>query len=210
MRAAAFLFALAFGVGACSDREEMPLPPWHMWGNSQVTTLTKQPVGGSNFSLIESQLVRINYGRPETWNFLFSMLVTGDDLTAVSGSPNLQVHFDMTVGIGRTSVTLKDFAQFNVDGAAGNGPPAGLQRFCTQVQIPKINSTDTVDNVVRDFVAQDIQLQTRVILSNVDGGNQLTVQTDAYFAPVTHIRPEWYKIDEGGTAQFPGGEDAGK
>ncbi len=202
-RAAAFLFALAFGVGACSDHDEM-LPPWHMWGNSETVTAFPLTAIGA-FTNASTQLVRIAYGRPETWNFLFAMKVASSDLDSnPAGNWNLQVHYDLTIGVGRSQVTLVDFAVFNV-----TAPTNGFQRYCTQVQVPKINTTDTADNVIDSFVAQDIQLQTRTIVSNATVGTSMNVQVDAYFSPVNHIRPEWWKLD-GGTEQFSGDEDKGK
>lgn len=85
------------------------IPPWHMWGNSQIIETTIQDTL-TRRTATPGQLVRINYARPETWHWLLAakMLQGPDAPPAPAPDEHLQVSvaFDLTVGVGRAAITI--------------------------------------------------------------------------------------------------------
>ncbi len=166
------------------------ISPWHMWGNQLAIRLTATGVPAD---IVSSQLVNINYGRPETWSWLMWYQVVA---CSNAGGPGLfQVRFNLTTGIGRTKVTLPDFVLFI------NGPPlpGGGTVYTT-------TTLDDQNRLVSDIVGQDIILNVNSILT---GGAVLGTTVDlnvgAMFAPKAHIRPEWFTE----VAEFRGDENTG-
>lgn len=81
--------------------------------------------------------------------------------------------------------------------------------FPNQDGFPTPGDFVTGPSKISQIVAQDIQVNCRVIaLSGPPGtpniGQTVTVEVSAMFAPIVHVRPEWFK---GGS--FPGAEDGG-
>jgi hypothetical protein len=157
-----------------------PLAPWHMWGTSEVMDLS-----GSAQEFQAHQLVRINYGRPDSWRFLFAVQLISD-LVALD---TLEIDFDVTLGVGRSSVALPIFSQFTFAGPV----LGGTTLFKTK---------DSTPNAGEIVVAQDIQVTARM-RGNFNPALTKSVTATAFFAPNVHIRPEWFE------AQFRGEENAG-
>ncbi len=82
-------------------------PPWHMWGNQLEVNLVAT---AAPFDIESTQLVNINYGRPETWSWLFWAQVVAD--SGIGNPGVVQVRFNLTTGVGRTRLTLADFVTF--------------------------------------------------------------------------------------------------
>jgi hypothetical protein len=174
-----------------------------MWGNTQTLTIDH------SIAIIQSsttQLVRIAYGRPETWTFFFRASIVGCSENDDSGQ--LDVDWSLSIGTGRSHVTLPRFEQyiFQWTGVAPS-QPIGLSKYSGQVITPVRNDALVAPNpgIMTDFVAQDIQLQATLAFS---GGaipvKTIDVQLDAFFAPKSHVRPEWFR------GEFSGGEDHGQ
>ncbi len=178
--------------------------PWHMWGTTQIGSLTGVALVSSSFRT--PQLVRINYGRPETWNFLLWV-----QLISASADVPVAVNFDfiVTTGLGRTSVTIDPFVRVNfplVETTSANINATKPFRVTTQVQMPEVIASDTEPNVIRYFPGQDIQVSARVeSTGSINAGNVLRFQVGAWLAPKTHIRPEWFQDEN----QFRGSEQGG-
>lgn len=169
--------------------QDFGMPPWHMWGNQLHITVTATGVPADVDS---SQLINIDYGRPETWSWIMWYQVIAD---TGGGNPGvLQVRFNLTTGIGRTKFTIPDFVFFI------NGPP---------LPTPTMSyTTSTVDREGRnlvDIVGQNIILNvTTVLTGGAAPGTQVDLLVGAMFAPKSHIRPEWFE------GRFRGGENEGK
>lgn len=161
------------------------LPPWHLWGNSQLLTL---PVDDNSISrtFTPGQLVKIAYKRPETWHWMLAArLVSGPDAPGFTSI--VSVDFELIVGIGRSLINIKDVFQVSHGpGDPGSRPferyrflwgPTGLfprnaQVYSTQVLAPnRVYATDLAENqtgnavppaenptLVDQIVAQDIQV----------------------------------------------------
>jgi hypothetical protein len=173
-----------------------------MWGETK--TVTARSSGGLvQFS--QDQFARINYGRPESWCFVLASKITDQSGQLIDGT-ELTVHYDLTIGVGRSSVTIPDWHVFTFDyGGVAKSLLIG-QMLWTNTVANRIASqgvpgttppaTETVNYAatswIDTFVSQDIQLQVRVGLDSAGEATSATVDCSAYFSPKTHIRPEWF------------------
>lgn len=204
------------------------LPPWHMWGNRERLAIRSEGFGVVR--AVENQLTAIRYARPETWHWLFVA-----ELVSVSPAPlaiqvvHLVLDFFLTSGVGRSSTTLdvralpagsleqQPFDRFawQFDGAALPNL-IGTRIWSTTTNAPnKIQSTNVpqtnVPNVVDQIVGQDINLQTRVSAGqNNNYVYDAVIEVAAYWAPKTHIRPDWYQQRVPKELMFPGAEVPGR
>jgi len=170
------------------------LPPWHLWGGQDQATLTLAATAAT------LQLAKVNYNRPDTWSFLF-FLQNINTNTGAAGA--IQAHFDMIIGVGRYSVTLPDFAVLTVPIAA----PAGAFQWVTQAQQQGPGTgvaPAPAFPFIQEFPAETINCNARITSGGLAPGASVTVQVAAFFAPRSHIRPEWFKPD------FSGGELGGR
>lgn len=186
-----------------------PNAPWLLWGGeSNVQRVIPSAVTAP--TVIAQQLVNIEYKRPESWSFYLS----GSARQIVAGGfdPPLLVHFDLILGVGRTTDTIVDFCVFrwNLETAAG-------LRWTTVVPAPLFDpvSPSTFVAPVDTLPAQSIMLNARVVPNQVGINYDLDLTLKAFFAPKTHVRPEWLGTAAGtrsagsGIPRFPGGEDTG-
>lgn len=83
----------------------MATDPWHLWGNSQTFQVPVVSSAAAQRIATTGQLIKVAYGRPETWHWLLAArLVEGPNSPAAQ--TQLEVSFDLTVGIGRSAVQL--------------------------------------------------------------------------------------------------------
>ncbi len=173
----------------------MPAPPWHMWGSVQTVNVESDIVQFSQ----TSQLAQVSYRRPDTWEFFFKVKVL--QINGSSAGSTMTVDFNLTFGVGRASTKLAPFARFVFTPAELS---ALSQKFCTRIEVPKIAAADVGPNIIDHIVAETIQVESVVtfdILGLITPGSQ--IECVAFFAPRTHIRPEWHD------GKFPGGETRG-
>jgi hypothetical protein len=190
-------------------------PPWHMWGNQQEVVALA--VSGNTNRPLQQQLLKISYKRPETWHWLFSAtLLEGPQ--AIAGFANgVVVTFDLTVGIGRTSITMPAFETFQWSWVGPLLAPVQNQIWSTQARAPnRVFFTPTpavpIDNVVDQIVAEDIQLGVSVSFA-ANGGSvgDFRVLVAAQFAPKSHVRPDWFLPENAPLESvFPGDEIGGR
>jgi len=176
-----------------------------MWGSTQTLALTAAAGGGAGSS---GQLARVNYRRPDHWSFFFSAQVLQAAL--VGATATLDVFFDLLVGVGRSVQSIPGFEHYTL--ALVNPDPTGANNaliWSATVNGPKRSATDVVgQNQCAQFPAQDIQCNVRTVFTSAAAATaQLQVQS--FFAPTTHVRPEWYSPDRGEQTRFRGDEDGG-
>lgn len=199
--------------------------PWHMWGNAQTIELFL-PADVSSVPATKGQLTRIAYGRPETWNWLFTARVLSADNADVDEPLQISIIWELTVGIGRAMQQNLGFDSWAL--VWGNppvfpsliGPRGTLLWATTTYQATIIRPGFGFDpalqprNEIRDIVAQDIQLNVRAVLSSPvtprTNDKRATLEIGAQWAPSTHIRPDWLRLDVPPEAQFPGSEIEGR
>jgi hypothetical protein len=192
-----------------------PLAPWHLWG-AAVPLSTK--VGGIGFANAGTgQLARVNYGRPETWRFLFGFSFLTLPPNDGTNKLTVIVDFDLIVGLGRTSISIASFAQFSRSDIPTNLAALGTLWTTAAYTSPitqdyTVTSPTSAPVPVETFVAQDIQCSARVRSAGgitALAGKTMGVQAHAYFAPNVHIRPEWFTDKHGDDDRFRGNEQGG-
>lgn len=197
------------------------IPPWHLWGNTQRIDAVVQDSSIAQRTASPGQLVKVEYGRPEVWRWLLSArLLEGPASPAVS--TQVEVAFDVIVGIGRAAIIMqspgavqdKAFEQFFFQWGPLGPFPRQAHLYSSEVLAPnRLLTTDppfpnqagfpvpgafvTGPSVISELAAQDIQVSCRVIALAPPGaaslGATVTVEVSAQFAPVGHVRPEWYQ-----------------
>lgn len=192
-----------------------PIAPWHMWGDRKIVS-----VESSGFALRTAltQLTRIQYKRPDTWSFFFGAKL----LAAATNNPvdaRLFVDFILIPGVGRSSFEIDDTAPAPIGGfppafcrfvfrwTGGGVLPIGQIKWTTAVPSPLFDDADATSSVLVDhFPAEDIQSTARVGFSlSGPAIASATVELHAYFAPRSHVRPDWMSDGD----QFLGGETGG-
>jgi hypothetical protein len=120
----------------------------------------------------------------------------------MSVNGNCQVDFNLIIGVGRSSTSIPAFEHFKFDVPTGT---VGTLLWSTSSAAPPRDNTAATPaaNFVNQIVAQDIQLDAQV---SYNPGSPVSahasVQLIAYFAPKTHVRPEWFTK----VGLFPGAE----
>ena len=198
-------------------------PPWHLWGNTQELTLL--PGGPSNPGATvldrvnHTTMVRVSYGRPETWRFLFhlKLLSGGLEPTPDPIDPTLQqslsASFDLIIGIGRSAVTIENFVElvYTWGFAPGQVALQGLVLWKSYTQnLPYLTTQPDFVYVneppIDTFVAQDITIVANTLYySPYLGIGPMRVAVSAHIAPNVHVRPDWHN-DAPLSEKFPGAE----
>lgn len=187
-----------------------PNPPWHMWGTSAVFT---HDGGGDtdDFSIVPQQLARVSYKRPETFCFWFGARLIpptpGGELVQAFGP--LVIWIDLSFGVGRsvfrtnqpynpndaTSVINRgSFARFVFTAQIGDDLLLLPGKFTSQALSPPMDDTAaaTTARTIDTITAQDIQCSAEMgILGGF--GFPLAVEVTSFFAPRSHMRPEWFE-----------------
>jgi hypothetical protein len=186
------------------------VPPWHLWGSDATATLISTGAPSDNSSTV--QLARVNYKRPETWTFLLYASVIAAP-GAVAGPWDFRVQFTLSIGVGRAVAVLPlapfVYSSANVALVLSTGIPDF--RFASQIQLnPLSDLVGTQPNngfgTFQNFPAQDIQCNAKGFFTGGAAVNSVTFQAGAFFAPRTHVRPDWFSGDQ---QQFTG-ERGGK
>lgn len=195
-----------------------PLAPWQMWGTSSVVQSNQR---GS----VSQQLARVNYSRPETWAFFLGARIVGLNNETALNNVSIAVQWQIMIGTGRDVFQTPTLA-----GPSGLAIPPTVQpfafmcwrdippstpvdaipfnpRFTTESRSAPLDDADETSVFpLKWFVAQDIQCTALVTQSSniiVDCSVELT----SFFAPLHHVRPEWFADDE--AARFRGHEQGG-
>ena len=205
-----------------------PLPPWHLWGNTQNVVTPVETVGQPREGFTQ-QLLKASYKRPETWHWLFAArLLSGPDNTPTFFT-RIFVRFNLTVGIGRSAIVIasdvtrtffvRPFEEFIFQwGPVGTAFPIGAQIYSTESLAPsrsfQADGPAADGQPVSEIVAQDLQLVAQVSALTVAGnvaavGQPVTVEVSAQFAPKTHVRPDWSQTRAPHEIAYAGAETGG-
>lgn len=165
-----------------------------MWGSTQLLNCTST---GATASLgASTQIAFVDYKRPETWNFL---LAVGVENVIAGPAVITRVEFALTTGVGRTQITIPRFGLFQI---AVADLVAGNQFAITSTELPAERAGRVSPNLVEHVVGQQLSLNARCFFEGGATGPQVQLSVSGYFAPQTHIRPDWYSEQLG--AQFAG------
>lgn len=200
-----------------------PLPPWHMWGTSELITAPAVPVGTPNFQSVNNQqMARVNYGRPERWSFFFGGRIT-ENFISVGDDQVVELIFDLNLGVGRSVFqTLQrrpqnplfsgnhGYCRFRWNLAPGINGTTAVAKYATRVPTPLQDDDLATSQQVSDwFPAQDVNCQCTLIHTKSDPLQTITVEATAYFAPTVHVRPDWF-ARAGESERFRGAETGGR
>jgi len=214
-RAVLLAVALAVGLDGCSHEVEETMPtegraPWILWGQT-----TSMPVLGGAPGVIPrstQQLTQIRYGRPESWRFFLQAKVV--QVNGSAGNALFFLNWNLTFGLGRGTTSLKQFCQMSwtpVEFVTGST----AIRAVTSVELPQENAGRLSDNVIDTLTFETLQVD---VDGSFDAANTVAagsmIELTSFWAPVTHIRPEWYlaPTSEGASdagSPFPGDEHKG-
>jgi hypothetical protein len=194
-----------------------------MWGTRNVVEIPAITAAADPQTTFGSQqLARVNYGRPETWSFLFlARIIAAPDAGLLT--VNIAVDFNLIVGLGRSIADLPGASPFNT-------PARGFCRFVfsytgaatgivgqtlwtTAVRTPNLEAGAAEIQSLDRIPAQDIQCEARcAAFANGTPAPAGLVQVDcgSWFAPQTHVRPEWFRDTPGDGLRFRGVEHNGK
>lgn len=174
------------------------MPPWHLWGTTQRISLTTNVAGDATGGSI--QIARINYKRPETWSFFFGVTLIGD----APLNTQVGVSLDLIIGVGRSVFRFPDgvrgfgvgqqssFCRF-VWQPVATGIWENNPRWTTQtLGSPFDDAAPTVQVPLQWFPAQDIQASSSMVVAAAAGPVTVDAEITAYFAPRTHVRPDWF------------------
>jgi hypothetical protein len=187
--------------------------PWLLWGDKETVKVSSSP--GAAFASSAFQLAKIDYKRPETWTFFFGAKILNPPAPNLATNVRLDVNFDLMIGIGRSffdtqydrPILQQHFCNMAWVWLAGPTSRETPPRYATQVLAPALDDTaPTVRQVVSSFPAESIQVQGNVRLTAFEPV-EVKVQLSAFFAPRTHVRPDWYQVDG---VPFAGGETGGR
>lgn len=176
--------------------------PWLTWGNLFTTAplvlgQTSQPGG--------SQLVNVQYKRPENWRwFLFAMVTNA---TGVVAGDIVNIFWQFTFGVGRGSITIPNFEFFHITSSA-----FGTPFMSASINAPARDNTLVApfpQNIIDHLPAQDFYIQPSIVFTAGNAGDTVTVQVAAFATPDTHIRPDWY-LPGPESEQFAGQEVHGR
>lgn len=184
------------------EAQQSAQEPWHMWGTSSRVVIQ----AGSGTTSSSQQLSRITYKRPETWSFFLGAKIIGGDLSS-GGGGILIVRFDLQFGVGR-SVFLSQqsenqgpgrvaFAKFQWDfaGSPHLATPQDVDfanKYTTRVQTPPMIDEDLETAEQIEWIpAQNIQCHANITYVRTDPGQSIAVEVLSFFAPRTHVRPDW-------------------
>lgn len=162
------------------------LPPWHTWGVDETlnfTTLT-------GLNLITRQLTRIDYKRPDSWRFLVFLKTLESD----QANPNWSVTaaFQLMIGIGRSNVVIPNWIVLTTGLQAVGAQPQLLTSTAPTVGLVTPGAGGTALQAFSDvIVGQQINVSCNATANAAAG--TLAIQVGAYFAPASHIRPDWYE-----------------
>lgn len=178
--------------------------PWHMWGSNQVVQVN--PTGAAGIQNITTpQLASVQYGRPETWSFFFWAQAELSYSAIIAGTI-LSIQFRLTLGLGRTQITLPLFENYAVTSLDPN--PRRLI-YSNTVHSPERGTIFPTDPITH-LTAQSIQIDAFLVNDNGGAIASGSCELGAWVAPRTHVRPEWMMDgDPKNFVRFRGGEQAG-
>lgn len=198
------------------------VPPWHMWGSSQV--VRANATGSDEATVFSSgQLAKVSYKRPDTWHFLLTARIINAPVVPLSNELQVHVRFDFISGIGRSQSQLIGFDLWNWGWTQNEQFPTYVL-WATTAKTPPLRMVFDPDTEffipdplsIRDcneLVGQDIQVNCGVALQmrGINEGDQTTadVEVSAYLAPKTHVRPDWFLEGTSPEVNFGGDEIRG-
>ena len=195
-----------------------PIAPWHLWGSHVTHASTLQAVSPSPFDPQGQtrQVSKVNFKRPDSWSFMFGLFLTRAPDSVLAVNVVIQVDIELIVGVGRSMMQLRNgigagqgFARLELRYTTPIAQRQPFGTWTTVARTPVVSGAapNEISQDITSFPAEDINCSARIFgTSGVQLlGTAFEVEVHAYFAPRSHIRPEWYAED----SQFRGNETGG-
>ena len=180
------------------------VPPWHMWGNSQIIDVAVPDSSDTSFPVqTPGQIFRVSYKRPETWHWLFGARIVNAPNTGVGQTASITIQWDLISGIGRSQQQMLGFDRFRwVWAGAAGVPPFAHVMWATSTRTPALDYVfsggvwlpdATTIRTINQISGQDLQLNVRVnwFMSGTPFA-PLQIEVGGFIAPKTHVRPDWF------------------
>lgn len=150
-----------------------------------------------------AQLARVKYKRPDSWRFFVTATLL-DLQDPVPAGALVVVDFSIQIGVGLTVKKIDSFVHFTFE------PPYVLPvRKWAGSGLEPARTPGATQQIISILPAEAIQCDATCTLQAGSGaGSTAVLNLSAFFAPETHIRPDWYPIEGG--AEFPGSERHGR
>lgn len=200
-------------------KPQATVPPWHLWGGTQVVQAPANAFTTPGVFVTDHTLVRLQYARPESWRFMLHARVVSAETGGPGNQSQLDIFFELLVGLGRSNVRIPLWQQF--DTLVWNfGAPAPVdqvlwtnlaltntvQRFIdpTFAVLPQgLETNKLTDTIVADHLTLIGHVRYTTDIANPPPA---VVELTGLFAPNTHIRPDWFEPEP----VFAGGETEGR
>lgn len=203
-----------------------PTPPWHMWGNAVDLRIDSTGLDPDRPVLKAQQVVKVSYKRPDSWSFFFGGRLKG--VQPYGSAAFVSMQFDIFTGIGRSvfqtgpqpfippdafsKLAFCKFVWAVPLNAIGSTQPV---KYTTVVDTPRMDDrVPEGDGTIRQIEclpAQDIQVSVQLIVLPILLPTPLVYEAEAhaYFAPRSHVRPDWIDVDAPPNVRFRGEELGG-
>lgn len=214
-------------------RPQATVPPWHLWGNSAQAVVPPSSlfVSDPSRTFVSSTIVKVAYGRPETWRFQYGAELVSGPTVGIGITAETNIDFTLITGVGRAVMRRRlDLGRdiFNYRWGGGitpESPPVGLSTW-----INAMPSGMRTEDIVTDIATNtEVQRIDRGIATDHFVAETITVEATCNFivslplplpatlgplvlnlnfqlSPITHVRPDWYEIEP----VFAGGETEGR
>lgn len=189
-------------------------PPWLLWGQTQAVAVNPTLIGIQQQQENNTTLVRVAYGRPDTFRFLVGFqILSGGTPSGPAETALVEVVFELIIGMGRSALRIPEFAYLQLDWSNGNAVRSNQLVYETSTPAYPAVPWPASDPVPRieTFVGQDVTLVAKsAYLTDVPGAVPVQIEVTGMIAPNTHTRPDWMQVDAQPAVQFPGGETGGR
>ena len=191
-----------------------PNPPWHMWGNAAELRIDSTGLDPDVPASVSVQVARVAYKRPETWSFWFGARLRGNQ--PYVGPAFVAVMFEVAIGIGRSNFLTGPSPVPNIFPLPSPFDKVPFCKFVFSVPVTQTGAeqpfkwtsvvpTPRMDDrspegdesfgQIDHIAAQDIQCNATLIVLpiTVPSAQLYEVEAHAYFAPRSHVRPDWFE-----------------
>lgn len=191
------------------------VPPWHLWGGSQLVTAQANAFTAPGVFVTDHTLVRVQYGRPETWRFLISATLISAPAGIIGSQSNVLVYFDLYAGIGRSNVRIPFWIQLPVFDWETTPPlnqvhwtnvaQTSMRGFTIGDQLPQV--TSNFSTFSDTLAAEHISIVARSqFTTNIVNAGPAVIEINGQVSPNSHVRPDWHELEP----VFAGGETEGR
>lgn len=211
-------------------RPQATVPPWHLWGNTERVTIPPSSlfVSDPNRIFVPSTIIKVAYGRPETWRFQFGAEIINGPTVGAGITAETNIDFRLITGVGRGVMRRgvgfgRDIFRFRW-GGGGTPTPAPIGETIwhgtmssgqpyewnevdgSGASIARFEAVENMDSFVAESITVEANCNFIVSLPLPITLGPLVLELSWQVAPLNHVRPDWYEENP----VFAGGETEGR